>query len=116
MKRKSRAPRDDELFPPRASGLERCCRILSLAPKAFDRPKREKEINIGYSCVITHRSIVLIGQSNFNGAGCSKDCGNDLARQRFHHAHHGDEVHFERKFAHDGRPRLTTARFRNRLP
>jgi len=86
---------------------------LSLAPKALDRPKREREINIGYSCVITHRSIVLIGQSNFNGAGRSKHRGNDLARNAFirsPHPHHSDEVHFERKFAHDGRPRLSNNR------
>ena len=59
---------------------------------------REREINIGYSCVITHRSIVLIGQSNFNGAGRSKHRGNDLARNAFirsPHAHHSDEVHFD---------------------
>ena len=65
------------------AGWSSAVEFLSLAPKALDRPKRERDINIGYSCVITHRSIVLIGQSNFNGAGCSKDCRNDLARNAY---------------------------------
>jgi hypothetical protein len=34
---------------------------------------------MGYRCVTARRSTVLIGQSNFNGAGRSKDCRNDLA-------------------------------------
>jgi hypothetical protein len=56
---------------------------------------------------------LVLCQSNFNGAGRSKDCRNDLARNAFirsPHAHHSDEVHFERKFAHDGRPRLSNNR------
>jgi hypothetical protein len=78
---------------------------LSLAPKALNRPKREREIDIGYSCVITHRSVVLIGQSNFNGAGRSKDCRNDFACNSLingTHSHHRDEIHFECKVFHVG--------------
>ena len=32
------------------------------------------------------------------------------------HAHHSDEVHFERKFAHDGRPRLSNNRSHLLIP
>ena len=39
------------------------------SPKGLDRSDRE--INIGYRCVMAPRSIVLIGQSDFNGAGRS---------------------------------------------
>ena len=42
--------------------------------------RSDREIDIGYRCVMARRSP---------------------------HAHHSDEVHFERKFAHDGRPRLS---------
>ena len=48
-------------------------------------------------------SIVLIGQSDFSGAGRSKDRRNDLARHALvagAHAHHSDEVHFECKIFH----------------
>jgi len=46
-------PRDD--FP-----------LSRTSPKGLDRSNRE--INIGYRCVMAPRSIVFIGQSDFNGA------------------------------------------------
>ena len=67
--------------------------------------RSDREINIGYSCVITDRSIVLIGQSDFNSAGRSKDRRNDLACNAFvvgAHSHHSNEVHFECKVFHGG--------------
>ena len=63
-------------------------------PKGLDRSDRE--INIGYRCVMAPRSIVLIGQSDFNGAGRSKDRRNDLACNTLvagAHLHYSDEVH-----------------------
>ena len=42
--------------------------------------RADREIDIGYRCVTARRSNVLIGQSDFSGAGCSKDRRNDLAR------------------------------------
>ena len=60
--------------------------------------RSDREINIGYRCVTARRSIVLIGQSDFSGAGRSKDRRNDLACNALvagAHSHHSDEVHFE---------------------
>jgi len=50
-----------------------------------------------------HTNIVLISQSDFSGAGCSKHRRNDLARNAFirsPHTHHSYEVHFEFKVSH----------------
>ena len=49
------------------------------------------------------RSIVLIGQSDFSDAGCSKDRRNGLACNALvprTHSHHSDEVHFECEIFH----------------
>jgi hypothetical protein len=75
--------------------------------RGLDRPNRE--IDAGYSCVVTcHINIVLISQSDFSGAGCSKHRRNDLARNGFvrsPHTHHSHEVHFEFKVFH-GNPNM----------
>jgi hypothetical protein len=55
------------------------------------------------------RSIALIGQADFSGAGRSKDLRNNLAGNALvagAHSHQGDEVHFEGKIVHS---RLNTA-------
>ena len=73
------------------------------SPKGLDRSDRE--IDIGYCCVTARRSIVFIGQSDFSGAGRSKDRRNDLACNALvvgAHSHHSDEVHFEREIFHGG--------------
>ena len=80
------------------------------SPQGLDRPDRE--INIGYRCVVATRSIVLIGQADFSGAGRSKDLRNNLACNALvtgAHSHHGDDVHFKGKIFHSrpntaGRP------------
>jgi hypothetical protein len=67
--------------------------------------RSDREIDIGYRCVMAPRSIVLIGQSDFNGAGRSKHRRNDLAGNALvvgAHSHHSDEVHFECKIFHGG--------------
>ena len=51
------------------------------------------------------RGIVLIGQSDFNGARRSKDRRNGLAGNALvtgANSHHGDEVHFECKVFQGG--------------
>src|SRR3954471_11239172 len=81
-------------------------RRLSLprtSPKGLDRSDRE--IDVGYCCVTALRSIVLIGQSDFSGAGRSNDRRNGLACNALvvgAHSHHSDEVHFEREIFHGG--------------
>ena len=58
------------------------------------------------------RSIVLIGQADFSGAGRSKDLRNNLACNALvagAHSHHSDQVHFKCKIVHSrpntaGRP------------
>ena len=54
---------------------------------------------------MARRSIVLVGQSDFNSAGRSKDRRNDLACNAFvvgAHSHHSNEVHFESKVFQGG--------------
>ena len=49
------------------------------------------------------RSIALIGQADFSGAGRSKDLRNKLACNalvRGAHSHHSDQVHFKCKIVH----------------
>jgi hypothetical protein len=81
-----------------ANGTSRASQGL----RGLDRPNRE--IDGGYSCVVTcHTNIVLISQSDFSGAGCSKHRRDDLARNGFirsPHTHHCYEVHSELKVSH----------------
>ena len=81
--------------------------------RGLDRPN--SEIDAGYSCAVTcHTNIVLISQSDFSGAGCSKQRRNDLARNGFirsSHAHHCYEVHSELKVSHGNPNRESRALF-----
>jgi hypothetical protein len=63
-----------------------------------------------------HRSMVLIDQSDFNGAWRFKDRRNDLACNALvvgAHSHHSNEVHFECKIFHGG-GQLPTPQHRSR--
>jgi hypothetical protein len=84
-----------------ALGAPQPTRRLSLPRTSLQGLDRsDREIDSGYRCVTARRSIVLIGQSDFSDAGCSKDRRNDLACNALvpgTHSHHSDEVHFECK-------------------
>jgi hypothetical protein len=96
-------PRRPRLLPPPALS-ERGHRSLARSQgfRGLDRPDRE--IDGGYNCVTASRTnIVLIGQSDFSGAGCSKHRWDDLPRNAFirsPHTHHSYDVHFELKVSH----------------
>ena len=56
------------------------------------------------------RSIALISQADFDGAGRSKDPGNNLACNTLvagAHSHHSDDAHFKCKIVHS-RPNIAS--------
>src|SRR5262245_26155848 len=77
----------------------------AVAPAINGRERRDREIDIDYPCVLARRSIVFVGQRDYQGAGRFNDRRNDFARNALivsPHAYQSDEVHFECKLFHGG--------------